>query len=431
MADLYIDMSSGVAGDMLVAALLHLDENPSEGKASLVKQLRSLKLNEEIQLTEEIVKVNGITSLKINFATPEDDWAEATPSPPHHHHHHHHQHHHHHHHHRDFKGIKKILEESELSAFVKEEAIKTFELLGIAEAKVHQQELNTIHFHEVGSLDAILEIVSFYLLIEKYQIKKVFSSPVILGSGYVNCQHGKMPVPVPAVLEMLKIKKAPFRKITENTGELTTPTGLALVLNSSNAFVFPQGKTIAALGYGAGHKEIKGFTNVVRVLRLENHSPMEETALLEDEVVEITTTIDDMNGEEVAFLLQGLFALNVLDVSYKSVFMKKGRMGYEMTILVKPNEERKVGAFLLKNSSTLGYRYEKRRRKKLVRRVQEIPIKNAANETFALLVKEAYWGGKLLKRKIEFDSLEKMLPPSNLTKEEILAQVDRFYKANF
>ena len=431
MFDLYIDMSCGVAGDMLLAALLHSNDNVAKNKAYLISKLASLNLGEKIKLTDEVIKVNGITSLRIRFSTPEDDWArgegakEAKSISPK-------EHHHHHHHHRHFTEIKRILTDAKLSPFVKRESIKTFELLGRAEAKVHDQDLANIHFHEVGSLDAILEIVSFYLLIEKYKIKKIFSSPIVLGSGYVNCEHGKMPVPVPAVVEMLKIKKAPFRKVSENTGELTTPTGLALVLNSNDAFAFPERQTIANLGYGAGHKEIKGFTNVVRVLQLQSHDDASDKTVLEsDEVVEIKATIDDMTGEEMALLLEQLFSLNVLDVTYKSILMKKGRIGYEISILADPSEQEKIGSFLLKNSSTLGYRYGNLLRKKLVRRTKTITINNGAGEAFPLLVKEAYWGDKLLKKKIEFDSLKETLYKSGLTKEEILSQVGRFYETNF
>ncbi len=425
MVNLYIDMTSGVAGDMLVGGLLHLSADLEATKKYLLEKLAKLDLKEPITLKEELVKVNGITSLKIKFSTPEDDWFKEKNQDQNGEHHHHHRH-------RHFSHIKKLIENSQLSTWVKEKTITAFTLLGKAEGKVHNQSLEKIHFHEVGSLDAILEIVSFYVLLEKHQIKKVFSSEIIVGSGYVDCQHGKMPVPVPAVVEMLAMKKAPFKKILENTGELTTPTGLALVLSSTTSFEFPKGQLIEKTGYGAGHKVIKNLTNVVRLLYLKERTST-DNPLDHDEVVEIKTTIDDMTGEEMGLMLEKLLALGALDVTYKSVLMKKGRIGYELNILSTTTASETLEVYLLKNSSALGFRYQTLKRKKLVRKIKILKIKNPQDpqgRKIEVIVKESYWGSNLLKKKIEFDSLKKITEATSLSIKEVYALVEKIYNKN-
>lgn len=458
---LHFDMTSGVAGDMLVASLLDLISEDKRADAIhwLTSTLLYLTPEEPspIVLNTKKVYPGGIQSLKINFITPEDDWNKEEKgknektkpviynSPQSHKHSHfaehthphdtHHQHNHTHTHHRNFTTIKTLINFTDFSPWVKDKSLSAFEVLAKAEGEVHGIPFEKVHFHEVGSLDAIYEVCGFFLLAERLGIKAFSAGQIVIGTGTVRCAHGLMPVPVPAVLNMLKTHNVPYKKMNWETGELTTPTGLAILLgagtifndlDNKNSVKFKhivekkQEEKIIGIGYGAGHKSIPGLVNCLRATQQENiivgEEPKTNLHTEADTVIELKTNIDDMTGEELAYLVDALFSAGALDVVQYPVIMKKGRHGVVLEVLTIPDHFEKISERLFSESTTLGIRYCYKNRSILPRRESIVEYKG-----FKFKIKHA---GK--RYKIEDESLRAGLKHINQQVEgEILKQTSR------
>lgn len=304
MRTLYLDCFSGISGDMMIGALIDLGGDPT----FLEEELKKLKIEEEYKLNWEKVVKNGITStkfdvlLKNNTAGRHDhDHVDSHEHDHHHHehehnhhehehHHHEHEHHHHHehdhhhdhhhhhehdhhdghehnhthaHHHRTYKDIVKMIETAELSNEVKQTALSIFKKIGEAEGHIHGLPLEKVHFHEVGAVDSIIDIVGAAILLHQLDIKKVKSSAIPVGTGRIHIDHGIYPVPAPATLEMLK--GVPIEQ-SEVRFELTTPTGAAIVSVLVEEFCTLPSMEVKAIGYGAGTKTFKDRPNVLRVI---------------------------------------------------------------------------------------------------------------------------------------------------------------------
>jgi uncharacterized protein (TIGR00299 family) protein len=244
---------------------------------------------------------------------------------------------------------------------------------------VHGTAVDDIEFHEVGALDAIADVVGCCLALEQLGVDRVFATALLPGSGTVRCAHGRMPVPVPAVAVMLAKSGAPHRQIAEETGELTTPTGCALVTALADDYLrpgHPLDLTSLRVGYGAGHKVIPGMVNAVRV------SLVEQAGTARDQVCELRCQVDDSTGEQLAVLVADLLAAGAKDAYLTPVVMKKGRPGYELTVLCAPEEREALTALVLTRSSTIGVRHHLLDRTVLARRQgtvsvhgHEIPLK--------------------------------------------------------
>ena len=248
---LYFDCFSGISGDMTIASLL----DTGISLEWLEKQLKALHLEKEFQLQLSKTVKNGIHSNKFDVIYQEE-----------HHHHHHHDHSHHHghsHHHRDYKDIVDLIENSELNASVKKMSLEIFRVIGEAEAKIHGLNLENVHFHEVGAIDSIIDIVGTAILIDKLEVDRVISSPVPVGSGHIHIDHGVYPVPAPATLEVLK--GVPLKESAVK-GELTTPTGAAIIKTLATEFSVMPNITVDTIGYGAGTKTFENHPNVLRVI---------------------------------------------------------------------------------------------------------------------------------------------------------------------
>ncbi|MGP4039354.1 nickel pincer cofactor biosynthesis protein LarC [Gracilibacillus sp. D59] len=247
---LYFDCFSGISGDMTIAALL----DTGISLEWFENQLKALELDKEYQLKLDKILKNGINSNK--FDVNYDDH--------HHHHHHHHDHHHgHSHHHRQYKDIVKLIEESELNDAVKKMSLEMFRVIGEAEAKIHGMNLESVHFHEVGAIDSIIDIVGTAILIDELQVDRIVSSSIPVGSGHIHIDHGVYPVPAPATLEVLK--GVPLKESKIN-GELTTPTGASIIKTLANDFSTMPNMKVDKIGYGAGTKTFEDHPNVLRVI---------------------------------------------------------------------------------------------------------------------------------------------------------------------
>lgn len=285
MKTLYFDCFSGISGDMTIGALLDAGGDFTH----LEKELRKLHIEEEYKLKIVNTIKNGITATKFDVILTSDEanqdhgghshhehdeHDEHDHSDESHHHHHHHGHHghthpihdhehHEHHHHRTYKDIVKLITDSELSEKVKEMSLRIFRKIGEAEGKIHGLSLEKVHFHEVGAVDSIIDIVGTAILIEQLEIEKIKSAPVPTGSGHIHIAHGIYPIPAPATLEILT--GVPLAQ-SELKSELTTPTGAAFAAVLAEEYsVFPAMK-VEKIGYGAGTKSFPNHPNVLRVV---------------------------------------------------------------------------------------------------------------------------------------------------------------------
>lgn len=246
--DLYFECNSGISGDMSVGALLDLGAD----KDVLEKALASMKLDNEFQykITKQIV--NAISTTDFDVILPE---------------HKHHEHNHEHHHeHRNLDDVNEIIDKAEINENAKNLAKKIFKIVAEAESKVHNKDISEIHFHEIGAIDSIVDIVSFAVLYDNLKPEKVYFSTLTEGQGTVTCQHGELSVPVPAVCEIVSKYEIPM-KITNNQGEMVTPTGAAIVASLYTGEKLPEEFVIKKVGYGRGKRPYKN--PILRVMKIK------------------------------------------------------------------------------------------------------------------------------------------------------------------
>lgn len=256
---LYFECKSGISGDMSVAALLDVGADGEK----LEKALNSMNLNDEFKYVISKKPINAVMATDFDVILPHDEHGHQ------HHEHHNHEenaHHHHDHIHRNLDDVYAIIEKAEVTEGAKALAKKIFMIVAEAEAKVHGKDLSEVHFHEVGAIDSIVDIVSFSVLFDDLKTEKVYFSTLTEGQGFVECQHGTLPVPVPAVCEIAAKYKLPL-KFTDNAGEMITPTGAAIAAALYDGSKLPEEFVIEKTGYGAGKRP---YNNpVLRVMKIK------------------------------------------------------------------------------------------------------------------------------------------------------------------
>ena len=329
----YFDCFSGISGDMTLGALIDLGI-PADW---LQNELSRLPLT-GFQITAKPVVRNGIQATGVSV-----DIQHAGHS-------------------KNFKDIQALLENCALSDGVKSRSLAIFERLARAEAAIHGCSLQEVHFHEVGGIDAIVDIVGAAICLENLGITEVMSSTIPLGSGFVDCQHGKLPVPAPATVEILK--DAPVYG-TNVTAEIVTPTGAAIIRSLAQRFGPMPPMHLRDTGYGAGQRELPDRPNLLRVIK---GTLSDSTAASpSDEIIVVETCIDDMNPEFFGFIMERLFADGALDVYWLPIHMKKNRPGTLVQVLCEESCMDQLIFRLLSETTSLGVRYYKAARKRLVR----------------------------------------------------------------
>jgi uncharacterized protein (TIGR00299 family) protein len=333
----YLDTVAGIAGDMTLAAFvsagLPLDE--------LQRELKKLPL-EGFELIGKHVMRNAISAVHIDVAI------SHTP-----------------HYHRHVKDIYAIIDSSGLSSRVKEVAKSIFHVIGEAEAKIHNTTMEKIHFHEVGALDSIVDIVGVAICLEKFGIERVYTSPVRLGrGGLVATQHGTMPTPTPATIEILKGYPTVLTDIPE---ELTTPTGAAIVKALSSGVLSDETIRVRSIGYGAGTKEFSQIPNLLRLIVGEMESRTEQ-----EQIVTVETNIDDMNPQVYPYIIEKLLAAGAHDAYLVPIIMKKGRPGILLSVMVEKSKLDAVTHIIYTQTSTIGLRIQEIGRRKLPRRELQV-----------------------------------------------------------
>jgi len=383
----YLECFSGISGDMFLGALVDAGVSPE----LFARTIEALGVDARLEISR--VDRSGISATKVDVIAAgekelprEEFWQQHEPKQQHaHEHSHRHEHDHkahshdrsrgheqeaaHSHAHRGLKEIREIINKGSISEGAAAKAIKIFEALGAAEAKVHNTGIEEIHFHEVGAIDAIVDIVCAAVGAEALGVNEWICSPLNVGGGTVECAHGTFPIPAPATLELLR--NAPVYS-GEIQKELVTPTGAAIVNVLVSKFAhFPRMKT-EKIAYGAGSRNFPGFPNVVRlsVGEAENDEivPAEEITILE-------ANLDDMTPQVFGYVMERALAAGALDVFGTAVQMKKNRPGMLLTVLCHPEDTASLRQLIFAETTTLGVRMRREQRATLARRYECVQTK--------------------------------------------------------
>ena len=341
MRCLYFDCFSGISGDMTLAALLDL----GVPRRYLLSELNKLSLG-KYRLEIKAAMRHGISGKSLRVIT--------TPGKKHTHHHHH----------RTFADIETMINASSLSTGVKERSISVFARLARAEATVHRKKASEVHFHEVGALDSIVDIVGTVIALEYLDTGHICASAIPLGSGSVVCEHGTLPVPAPATILLLKgipVYDSGIR------AELVTPTGAALISSLAAGFGAMPAMRMQAVGYGAGAREHATIPNMLRIIQGELQAPVAQ-----DGVFVLEATIDDMSPEWAGFAMEKLLEAGALDVAFIPAQMKKNRPGLLLSVVSRPEDRHLLSAAMLEHTTTAGVRMQPAERTTLARKVASI-----------------------------------------------------------
>jgi uncharacterized protein (TIGR00299 family) protein len=337
MRTLYFDCFAGISGDMTLGALVAAGADARE-----LKERVALLDLPGYEIDFEKVDRSGITATRAVVRLTREE-----------------------HHHRHLSDIRKIIEGSRLGDSVKDRALKIFGRLAEAEARVHDVPVEKIHFHEVGAVDAIVDVVGACVGFELLGVERFAASALHVGSGTVEMAHGRFPVPPPAVAELLK--GAPVYS-TDIKGELVTPTGAAIVATVCESFGQLPRMRVEATGYGAGTREYKDFPNVLRVIvgeAVEEGGESKAAAVVpqveagsgaDEELLMLETNVDDVSPQVLGHLLERAFELGALDCFHTPVQMKKNRPGVLVSVLCRPAERERLLELLFEETPTLGVR---------------------------------------------------------------------------
>lgn len=350
MKVLYFDCSSGISGNMTLGALLELCDDPKY----LENELNKLNVD-GYHMHISKTKKNGVTGTYVDVHLEHG----------HHHEHHHHDHSHehgHHHEHRNLFDVNKIIDDSDIDEKAKDLAKKIFLRVALAESKVHNETLENVHFHEVGAIDSIVDIVGCAILITHINPDKIYSSVVNDGYGFIECAHGTISVPVPATCEIFADSHALTRQIDIDT-ELVTPTGAAIISELADDFIVQPLMNVKKIGWGCGSKELK-IPNVLKV-------SLGEMKDEDDSIIVIETNIDDCSSEILGYATELLYKNHALDVFYTPIFMKKNRPAYRLTVCCKEEDMESLKNVIFKETTTIGMRFRKENRMVLRREMIE------------------------------------------------------------
>ena len=390
MRTLYIDCGMGVAGDMLTAALLELLPN----KDAFLHRMNHLGIPGVVVSAEKSVKC-GITgthfSVKVHDVEEDDHLYD---------------HHHHHHHHGSMDQIRSIVNGMSIPTMVKLDIMAVYSEIAEAESYAHGVPVDQIHFHEVGSMDAVADITAVCLLMHELDVDRVIASAVHVGSGTVCCAHGVLPVPAPATAYILKNVPVYGGKIQS---ELCTPTGAALLKHFVEDYGDMPTMKISKIGYGMGKKDFER-ANCVRVM-------LGESTDSKDAILELNCNIDDMTGEEMGFALERLMEHGALDAFTVPVGMKKSRPGVMLTVLCKEVNKEELVHLIFRHTTTLGIREKRCERYVLERSIDTV------DTPYGKIRRKVSSGYGVQRVKLEHDDLSRIAKEQNLSLSEVLAKV--------
>jgi len=366
----YLDCFSGISGDMFLGALIDAGVSPKV----LEDTVKALDIGARLEISK-VVRA-GISATKVDvYANGEKDlprevfWEQHGHDYPHEHSHgQDHSHEHRHDHGRTVTDIRKAIEKAAISSTAKATAIKIFETLGQAEAEIHNTSIAQVHFHEVGAVDAMVDIVCAAVGAESLAVDEWVCSPLNVGGGTVKCAHGTLPVPAPATLKLLR--NAPVYS-SDPQVELVTPTGAAIVKTLSTRFApFPAMK-IEKAGYGAGTRDFPEHPNLLRITIGETE-PTHRANTSNESITVLEANLDDLSPQVLAYAMERLLAEGALDVFSVPVQMKKSRPGALLTVLAKMEDANRLTKTIFAETTTLGVRRREEQRQTLSRRWETV-----------------------------------------------------------
>jgi uncharacterized protein (TIGR00299 family) protein len=367
MKVLYYDCFSGISGDMNLGAMIDLGVD----RNYLIDELNKLNLK-GWELIVQKDQRHGISGTKVTVKQTRHEHA-----------------------HRHLSDVEKIINNSDLDKETKQLSLKIFMKVAVAEAKVHGISIDRVHFHEVGAVDSIIDIVGAAICFNVLKVEAVYVSPVELGSGFVRCDHGKLPVPAPATAEIMK--DIPAKKGGVDF-EATTPTGAAIIAALGTDFNSKKTIKIEKTAYGVGHKEHPDVPNLLRVFMGESS----DEATGHDAIL-IECNIDDMNPEFFDFISGKLFDAGASDVYFTNIIMKKGRPGIVLNVICGPGVADKVKAIIFTESTSLGIRTFPFKKDTLVRKFESIHTMYGE-----VTIKRSYYKDKEVSSKPEYDDCKRI-----------------------
>ena len=380
----YFDTIAGISGDMTLGALISAGVPFDE----LNKELQALSIG-GFELQARHIERNGMTGTKVDVVISEQP-----------------------HYHRHIKDIEELIDKSSLAKNVKERSKKIFREVAIAESKVHSTTIEKVHFHEVGAIDSLVDIVGVSICLEKLGIQAVYSSPIKVGNGgTVKSQHGILPVPTPATMEILK--DYPIL-LTDIPFELTTPTGAAIIKALSHGILSAEKIQISSIGYGAGEREIEQLPNLLRVFIGDLDSQY-----LADEIVSIETNIDNMNQEIYPYVIEKLISSGAHDAYLIPILMKKGRPGVILSTLVERSKIDRILDIIFRETTTLGVRIQPIERKKLPRSTKQVQTSFGIVSAKVIIVEDK----ELLR--VEFEECKRIAAENNLPLIEVYRRLEQ------
>jgi pyridinium-3,5-bisthiocarboxylic acid mononucleotide nickel chelatase len=388
---LFYDCFAGISGDMNLGALIDLGVDAKY----LLNELKKTGIDEfEVKYQKDIRR--GITGTRVDVIVKEP----------------HHKHGHEHHHHSTFKDIKSLIEKSGLSEFVKSKSISIFQKLAETEGKIHSNPVDEVHFHEVGAVDSIVDIIGAAICIDYLKPSKIIASRIELGSGLVKCAHGMFPVPAPATAELLigipvKSGNVPF--------EATTPTGAAILTVFVDEFVEKTQFITEKTGYGIGHKDSE-IPNVLRVQLCTDGN----SAFKSDSATIIECNIDDMNPEVYDYLIEKLFHEGADDVFINPIIMKKSRPAIIFSVLSSQAKKDKLIKIILNETSSIGLRTYDVTKHMLEREIIEF------HSSFGKVKIKKSWSGKdIIKFKPEYEDCRRIAIERNLSLMDVINTIQK------
>lgn len=429
MKILYLDIFGGISGDMFLGALIDLGVD----FVFLRDQLAKLPVT-GYHLHADRVQRQNISGTKFDVHLKASE---------HHHHHHHHFHsqeppapsdhghihehgHEHKHshlyeqeheegakneepehtHHRSLADITRLVEASPYSPWVKEKAISIFQRIAVAESRIHGCAPDEVHFHEVGAVDSIVDIVGACLALESLGKPGVMAGEVTEGTGWIHCAHGRLPLPAPATLAILGARNIPITQC-EESNEMVTPTGAALLAEFAQSFGPMKRVTASRIGYGFGSRQHKNRLNALRVILGEEPAGRHDWE--RDVVSVIQTNIDDLPGEIVGNFMNTALQAGALDVYFTSIQMKKNRPGVELTLLCPESVEEELMELLFKETGTLGVRIAHMERRKLQRQSSTLMTRYGQ-----VILKQGLLDGQVVNSKPEYESCHQLAKEKDL-----------------
>lgn len=439
---LYLECNAGISGDMAVAALLDLGAD----REVLLRTLESLSLHGyKIEIGR--VELAGLDICDFNvkleeaYENHDHDMAylhghehqehlqqhqqnkhqenEHHSNEQHQEHCHEHQeedhqqqqkhHHHHHHEHRGLQEIQEIIENSNMTERAKATALRIFSILAQAEAKAHGTTVSQVHFHEVGAVDSIVDIAGFAICLDNLDITEVIVPYLCEGRGTIQCQHGILPIPVPAVANIIQMHKINVQ-LTNVYGELVTPTGAAITAAIKTKEELPELFSIKAIGMGAGKRKYER-PSILRAMLIKTDENRQE------EIVKLETDIDDCTGEMLGYVMEQLFQHGARDVHYTPVFMKKNRPAYQLTVLCKKELVEALEEIIFKETTTIGIRRIKMQRTVLARELETVRL--SAGD---IQVKKCFLPDGTVRRYPEYETIAELARSTELAMQDILEE---------